>query len=355
MKALPLSTTPRSLQWGLLLNCTVLLVALLQAVHFPAALLLGALLSGILLGVNGASVSVARSPYLLAQALLGCLVASALGPAAWQAMGQIWPLLLGSTAVTLLTSSGLGWLLTVTRTLPGTTAIWGMNPGGASSMVAMAEDFGADARLVACMQYLRVLCVTLGASLVARFYVGSTGVAPHAHVWFPPLDALGLGQTLLLALCGWLGGRWLKLSGGALLIPLIAGAALQITGLLTLHLPDWLLAISYALLGWRIGLSFTREILAYAARALPRILGAIALLMACCASLGLALSHWLQIDPLTAYLATSPGGLDSAVIIAASARVDLPFVVTLQTCRLFAVMLLGPVLNHLASRAKDTL
>ena len=40
--------------------------------------------------------------------------------------------------------------------LPGTTAVWGSSPGAATAMVLMAEAFGADARLVAFMQYLRV-------------------------------------------------------------------------------------------------------------------------------------------------------------------------------------------------------
>jgi hypothetical protein len=42
-----------------------------------------------------------------------------------------------------------------------------------------------------------------------------------------------------------------------------------------------------------------------------------------------------HVDALTAYLATSPGGLDSVAIIAASTpRVDLPFVLALQSVRL---------------------
>jgi membrane AbrB-like protein len=48
------------------------------------------------------------------------------------------------------------------------------------------------------------------------------------------------------------------------------------------------------------------------------------------------------IDPLTAYLATSPGGADSVAIIAASSNVDLRFVMAMQTARLLVVLLTGP-------------
>jgi len=41
------------------------------------------------------------------------------------------------------------------------TASLGMVAGGAAGIVAMAGDLGADDRLVAFMQYLRVLVITL--------------------------------------------------------------------------------------------------------------------------------------------------------------------------------------------------
>jgi len=50
-------------------------------------------------------------------------------------------------------------------------------------------------------------------------------------------------------------------------------------------------------------------------------------------------------DVVTAYLATSPGGADVAAIIAASTpSVNLPFVLALQTIRLFAAIALSPLI-----------
>ena len=51
-----------------------------------------------------------------------------------------------------------------------------------------------------------------------------------------------------------------------------------------------------------------------------------------------------------AYLATSPGGLDSVVLIAMSSEADIPFVVAVQTLRLFAVILIGPTIARLICR-----
>jgi membrane AbrB-like protein len=93
-------------------------------------------------------------------------------------------------------------------------------------------------------------------------------------------------------------------------------------------------------------------ILRHAARALPQIVASILILIAMCGGLAWLISRTLGIDPLTAYLATSPGGMDSiAIIAAASHDVDISFVMALQTVRFLIVLLLGPGIARLVARA----
>jgi membrane AbrB-like protein len=115
-------------------------------------------------------------------------------------------------------------------------------------------------------------------------------------------------------------------------------------------LPEWLLAPAYALLGWNIGLGFTKPVLLHAMRGLPQILLSVAVLMGFCGALAFLLTRLLDIDPLSAYLATSPGGMDSIAIIAASTKVDLSFVMALQTMRFLLVLLLGPMIARFVAR-----
>ena len=68
--------------------------------------------------------------------------------------------------------------------------------------------------------------------------------------------------------------------------------------------------------------------------------------MAFCGLLAWLLVRESGIDPLTAYLATSPGGADSVAIIAASSKVDVPFVMAQQTVRFIFVLLIGPPLSR---------
>jgi membrane AbrB-like protein len=133
------------------------------------------------------------------------------------------------------------------------------------------------------------------------------------------------------------------------LLPLVAGMVLQATLGISIELPPWLLAGCYAAIGWSIGLRFTRPLLEYAVRALPRVLLSIAALIAICSVIGAVLSLAMGVEPLTAFLATSPGGADSIAIIAASSDVDLPFVMAMQTTRFMLVVLLGPTIARLVA------
>jgi membrane AbrB-like protein len=135
-----------------------------------------------------------------------------------------------------------------------------------------------------------------------------------------------------------------------LLMPLFVGAPLSASHLLTITLPPWLLAICYAFVGWSIGLRFTREIVLYAAKQLPRILASIFALIAMCGGLAFALHEAAGTDALTAYLATSPGGADAVAIIAASSPVDVSFVMAMQIGRLLLVILIGPTLARMVAR-----
>ena len=330
-----------AVQWFVLVLASLIAVALLQSVHLPAALMLGAMVGAVLVAAQEGSIRVPPLAFVLAQGLVGCLVARALKPSILGEIRSEWLLFIIAVLVVIAASAALGWLLAVRRVLPGSTALWGSFPGAATVMALMAEAYGADIRLVALMQYLRVVCVASTAAIVAALWANGGGRPPPVE-WFPPLAPWPFAETLLLAFGGALIAPKLRIPAGSLLLPLVLGAVLNGRHLMTLELPPWLLAISYAVVGWSIGLRFTRPTLVYAARALPRILLSIFALIAICALFGFILSKAAHVDPLTAYLATSPGGADSVAIIAASSKVDVPFVMALQTARVVIVLLIGP-------------
>ena len=120
---------------------------------------------------------------------------------------------------------------------------------------------------------------------------------------------------------------------------MVAAAAASASGKLSIVLPWWLVASAYAVIGWFVGLAFTREVVRYALRTLPMLVGSTLLLIGLCAAVGEELRGLIHADPLTAYLATSPGGLDSVSIIALGGGANVPLVLAIQTLRVFLVIL----------------
>ncbi|HYR67188.1 MAG TPA: AbrB family transcriptional regulator [Reyranella sp.] len=336
---------PPAAQWILLIALSAGIGAFLLWLHAPAALMLGPLIAAMMLAAGGGRVRFPLPPFVVAQGIIGCLIARMVPLTIIGDILDHWLLFTAGVLFVVAASSLLGWLMTRLHMLPGTTALWGTSPGAASVMTIMAESYGADIRLVAVMQYLRVVLVAAVAALVAKLFGVSASQGPAAIVWFPPIAWLPLAETLALAVAGPLIARALRIPAGAFLVPMVAGIVLTHFGWLAIELPAWLLAASYALVGWNIGLRFTRPLLIHAARALPRIVGCTLLLIALCGLVALMLVHGAGVDPLTAYLATSPGGSDSIAIIAASTNVDVSFVMAMQTVRMIAVLLLAPVLT----------
>ncbi|MDD0201356.1 AbrB family transcriptional regulator, partial [Shigella flexneri] len=165
------------LQWGMLCVLSLLLSIGFLAVHLPAALLLGPMIAGIIFSMRGITLQLPRSAFLAAQAILGCMIAQNLTGSILTTLAANWPIVLAILLVTLLSSAIVGWLLVRYSSLPGNTGAWGSSPGGAAAMVAMAQDYGADIRLVAFMQYLRVLFVAGAAVLVTRMMLGDNAEA----------------------------------------------------------------------------------------------------------------------------------------------------------------------------------
>ena len=337
-------------QWMKLLALSSAISFVLFWFHLPAALLLGPMIAGITLSLRGAAIRVPRPFFIAAQAIIGCMIARSLTPSIFGVLLANWALVLLILFSTLAISALAGWLLVRYSDLPGATGAWGSSPGGASAMVIMAQEYGADVRLVALMQYLRVLFVVGAAALVVRYALGNEAQEMTQDiVWFPSLT-LNFPFTLLLtAVACWLGMR-LRIPSGAMLLPMLLGALAQGGGWLMLELPEWLLAMAYAVLGWTVGLQFNKAIFLLALKTLPQIIASILGLILMCALMALALTHILQMDFMTAYLATSPGGLDTVAIIAAGTRADMSFIMALQTLRLFTILLTGPAMARAISR-----
>lgn len=354
----PASAARRAGAWAALLLLSIASTWALRTLHVPAALMLGPMLSAIAIAQYHGKLEMRRPIVMGAQALLGCRLGMAISPELLQSAVGYLPALFAFVLAVVLATMVLAVAVSRAGWFPESTAVWGISPGAASAMVMLAEMHGSDPRIVAVMQYLRVLAAALVAILVGTL-MGSPEANSHgistigpSVVWFPPIDGIAFTETLALALLGALAAWVSKKSIAILFVPMIGGAFLQISGLGRLELPAFLTAVIFAVIGWNIGLKFTRASLRASMKLMPRIVAVIVAMIALCGALSWPLARVTGVDALSAYLALSPGGLDSVLIIATSTHVDLPLILAAQVVRLIVVMTVAPPLARFVVRRR---
>jgi len=111
--------------WAALISLSIGLAALLLWLHAPAALMLGPLMAAIVVASNGGKVRMPLTPFVLAQGIVGCLIAKMVPLSIVGDVLSHWFLFSVGVLAVVAISSLLGWLMTRWQVLPGTTALWG--------------------------------------------------------------------------------------------------------------------------------------------------------------------------------------------------------------------------------------
>lgn len=160
--------------------------------------------------------------------------------------------------------------------------------------------------------------------------------------------------TLLAVLVGASLFERLQLPAGALL-----GGALG-AGLVNTLAPGGVTNVSppvrlvaFAILGWSIGSTISRESLS-ALRSHALLLGAaIVVLLAFSGLLAVMLTRFGGLDPMTSYLATSPGALSQMTVMAGDLGADPLIVISVHITRVMIVLLSAPIVTRLLQGASE--
>jgi len=340
----------------LLVGGTVVVSLAWAGLGLPSPVLFGSLLTGLahallaprLLGprcTGGPVRPLTLPPWLfrVGQAVVGVTIGAMISVEALGRMLEDAAAIVAVTLGTLLLSLGGGLLLARRPDVSPVTGTFALVAGGASGVVSVAHDLGADDRVVTVVQYLRVLVVLLSLPVVVTLVFDPRRGQGEMVL---PDTALGtdLAFAVLAIALGLLLARWVPVPTAALLGPLVAGAVLAGSGWLgEVVVPQPVQWAGYALIGVQVGLRFTRDSLASIARMLPLVLALIVALIVSCGGLAALLAWLTPVDGYTAYLATTPGGLFAVLATAADTGVDVTYVMAVQLFRLLVILLLTPV------------
>ncbi len=330
---------------ALVLVTTVVVSVVLAALRVPSPVLFAAVLAGMAHALRSPSpLAMPAWTFRVAQALIGITVGALVEVSTLQRMASEAGPVAAVTAATLVISIGAGRLLALRRDVSATTGVFALVAGGASGVVAVARDLGADERVVTVVQYLRVLVVLLTMPLVTSLvFDPPSGGGSQAHTGAPLLaDLLFVGLSLGLGLGL---ARLVPVSTASLLGPLLVAGVLSAGGWLgAVTVPGAVQWVAFALIGVQVGLRFTRESLRSIARMLPAVTVIIAAIVLATAGLGVLLAALTPVDPLTAYLATTPGGLFAVLAVASDSGSDVTYVMAVQLLRLLVILAILPLL-----------
>jgi uncharacterized protein len=325
----------------------------MAALGLPAAFLSGPLLVAAIFSI--ANRPVIRFPvfiYRLAQSVIGVMLSFSISAKSLQTIAANWiPVIALVLAMLVLTTLiGIG-LRRFTNLRPG-TALLGTLPGGAGEMIAMSDSLGADVRLVTVMQYGRLLAILATISVVGHFAgasVGAThpGARPAAGHLLEPIHYL---ISALIALIGAALGTRFRIPAGTVIIPAALAAIAGIIGVQAAPWPPPVLATAYLVLGLQIGSNFDAAVVDQLRRLGLFVLLSNIFLLGVSALLALCLMPLLKIDLLSAYLAATPGGLDSVAAMATDLRADAALILAVHSLRLISVLLVGPFLVQILRR-----
>ncbi|SDN51655.1 AbrB family transcriptional regulator [Geodermatophilus sp. DSM 45219] len=318
-----------------------------DVLDLPSPSLFGGLLAGLVRGLAGRRRLVVPKPATTAaQGLIGVSIGALVDLETLEAIGRDWLPVLLVTVGTLVLSVLAGLLMRLQPGVSPVTGAFAMVAGGASGITAMSRELGADDRMVAVLQYLRVLLIVVLMPVTATAVFGADPGAGGTTV-----DDAGPGWPaglLFAAVCLLTGAplaRLLRIPVPALLGPMLVAAGLDLGGLSGgASVPAPLAVGAFLVIGLMVGLAFDRDSLRTIGRALPLALVAILGLVAACAGLGAVLVATTGAGALDAYLATTPGGLYAVLATAQDSGADATFVLAVQVLRLFVMLLSAPLL-----------
>jgi len=307
----------------------------------PLQWLLGSLLATMCLSLGGVRLQVSKSVRSKIIVLIGLMVGSTFSPDIVPHLHQWVPTLLAMVGFTAcLALFAYGYCRFVMKMSPLSAMMSGL-PGGLSEMTVLADDVGADARSMTLVHAARVVCVLFS---IPVFLTYAYDLEKFADDTIPTVWGVQDGVFLLCAgALGLYGAKICRLPSYKMMGPLVASAALHMSGVIVSEPSELLSSAVQLILGTSLGSRYASMPLRTVGVVLLHSFGLAALVVAITFAVAYSLHLLLGLSFGALLLALAPGGFAEMILAALSLGVDPAFVTTHHAVRLFAIILLGPL------------
>ncbi|AOW94083.1 hypothetical protein BFN03_19205 [Rhodococcus sp. WMMA185] len=335
-------------QWMTLIAGTTLAWSALSALRLAAATIFAALVVAAICALTRTGPArVPRAAEITAQGVVGVSVGFMVDKHTLAALGSNWIAAVSVCVATLVISVAAGALLGLHRSVDPLTGALSMVAGGAQGLVAMTKELGGDERTVAVIQYLRVALIIVTMPLAATLLFDAADASPLPRnspgspgaPWY-----IGFALVVVCIVVGTWTARALKVPAPAMLGPLTIAGAIELTGWVdAVAVPELLLLLAFAVIGWQAGLAFTPASVRAIFRVLPVAILLILGVVGACACLGILLAHATGISLLEGYLATTPGGVSAVLAVSSASGANITFVAAVQVIRVVIMLFAAPL------------
>ena len=238
---------------------------LAQAGHVPAAWLIGPMIVAIGAAVSGFGQTLPRWMLAAPQGVIAVTIAQVFTLPVVGEVARDWLLIVIVVVATVVAAGTAGWLLARYSPISASDGSVGLVAGPHRvTMIALstAEFRRRSAhRRQFISRYLRITLVVLTASSVTHIVQLHSAVVPPSAPGTQPFAAGAVRRNVhvLAVVAARCCGRYSRVPGAQFIFPLVGGAALHVTGLLTIDVPWWLLDVAYLTVGMDDrGLAYTR-------------------------------------------------------------------------------------------------
>ena len=285
---------------------------------------------------------------LVFMSIIGTMLGSKVSPEFLPLLPQFWPSALALVPFILLSHGGGYAMMRFWGGYEKKDAYYAALPGGIVDTAALAEEAGADLRVVTAQHFIRIILVVTSVPLLFLFVTGEAvgSLAGESISSGEIYNFSDLAIIVIIAFIGLLLGRVTRLPVSHMLGPLFLSITLTVTGVIKIDFPWWLSHLAQYMVGTALGAQFSgisRKMLARGLR-MGLLAGIYMLMLALC--FAFFLSTYVPAEFNVLFVSFAVGGLAEMSLVALSLNYN-PVIVAIHH---LARIVLTVMCAHLLAR-----
>lgn len=201
---------------------------------------------------------VSRWVRLVSMSIIGTMIGSRFSPDLLSLLPQFWVSAVALIPFILLAHGGCYAIMRKLGGYKKLDAYFAALPGGIIDSAALAEEAGADLRIVTAQHFIRIILVVASVPLLFLFVHGdAVGSLAGETMATADYNLVDIALILVIALVGLFLGKLTRLPASHMLGPLFLALALSITGVIDIALPPWLGHTAQFVVGSALGAQFS--------------------------------------------------------------------------------------------------